>query len=210
MSKGKLEWGRILKKLSPYTIQKGYRYLKHYGPKEFWIRLHERFEPEEVPYGPWYEAYRPTEADLDKQRKRVWKYSPKISIVVPAYKTPEKFLREMMDSLREQTYSNWELCIANASPEDASMEFTLKEYSSFDSRIVWKKLDKNLGIAENTNAAFAMATGDYIGLLDHDDLLAPNALYEIASALEKDRDIDVIYTDEDKVRADLSEHFQLI
>lgn len=208
MSKGKLEWGRILKKLSPYTIQKGYRYLKHYGPKEFWIRLHERFEPEEVPYGPWYEAYRPTEADLDKQRKRVWKYSPKISIVVPAYKTPEKFLREMMDSLREQTYSNWELCIANASPEDASMEFTLKEYSSFDSRIVWKKLDKNLGIAENTNAAFAMATGDYIGLLDHDDLLAPNALYEIASALEKDRDIDVIYTDEDKVRADLSEHFQ--
>ncbi len=107
MSKGKLEWGRILKKLSPYTIQKGYRYLKHYGPKEFWIRLHERFEPEEVPYGPWYEAYRPTEADLDKQRKRVWKYSPKISIVVPAYKTPEKFLREMMDSLREQTYSNW-------------------------------------------------------------------------------------------------------
>ncbi|MCB6195009.1 MULTISPECIES: glycosyltransferase family 2 protein [Blautia] len=208
MSKGKLEWGRILKKLSPYTIQKGYRYLKHYGLKEFWIRLHERFEPEEVPYGPWYEAYRPTEADLDKQRKRVWKYSPKISIVVPAYKTPEKFLREMMDSLREQTYSNWELCIANASPEDASMEFTLKEYSSFDSRIVWKKLDKNLGIAENTNAAFAMATGDYIGLLDHDDLLAPNALYEIASALEKDRDIDVIYTDEDKVRADLSEHFQ--
>ena len=141
MSKGKLEWGRILKKLSPYTIQKGYRYLKHYGPKEFWIRLHERFEPEEVPYGPWYEAYRPTEADLDKQRKRVWKYSPKISIVVPAYKTPEKFLREMMDSLREQTYSNWELCIANASPEDASMEFTLKEYSSFDSRIVWKKLE---------------------------------------------------------------------
>jgi len=54
MSKGKLEWGRILKKLSPYTIQKGYRYLKHYGPKEFCIRLHEIFEPEEVPYGPWY------------------------------------------------------------------------------------------------------------------------------------------------------------
>ena len=114
----------------------------------------------------------------------------------------------MLDSLREQTYGNWELCIANASPEDASMEFTLKEYASLDSRIVWKKLDKNLGIAENTNAAFVMATGDYIGLLDHDDLLAPNALYEIASALEKERDIDVIYTDEDKVRADLSEHFQ--
>ena len=74
------------------------------------------------------------------------------------------------------------------------MEFTLKEYASLDSRITWKKLEENLGIAENTNAAFAMATGDYVGLLDHDDLLAPNALYEIASALEKERDIDVIYT----------------
>ena len=208
MAKGKLEWGRILRKLSPYTIQKGYRYLKHYGLKEFWIRLHERFEPEEVPYGPWYEAYRPTEETLEKQRNRIWNYYPKISVVVPAYKTPEKFLREMMDSLRKQTYANWELCIANASPEDASMEFTLKEYASLDSRITWKKLEENLGIAENTNAAFAMATGDYVGLLDHDDLLAPNALYEIASALEKERDIDVIYTDEDKVRADLSEHFQ--
>lgn len=185
MAKGKLEWGRILRKLSPYTIQKGYRYLKHYGLKEFWIRLHERFEPEEVPYGPWYEAYRPTEETLEKQRNRIWNYYPKISVVVPAYKTPEKFLREMMDSLRKQTYANWELCIANASPEDASMEFTLKEYASLDSRITWKKLEENLGIAENTNAAFAMATGDYVGLLDHDDLLAPNALYEIASALEK-------------------------
>lgn len=208
MAKGKLEWGRMLKKLSPYTIQKGYRYLKHYGLKEFWIRLHERFEPEEVPYGPWYEAYRPTDEVLEKQQRRTWKYNPRISVVVPAYKTPEKFLREMIDSLRRQTYGNWELCIANASPEDASMEFTLKEYASMDSRVVWKKLDENLGIAENTNAAFAMASGDYIGLLDHDDLLAPNALYEIAQALEKDRNIDVIYTDEDKVRADLSEHFQ--
>ena len=58
MAKGRIEWGRLIKKLSPYTIQKGFRYLKHYGPKEFWIRLHERFEPEEVPYGPWFEQYR--------------------------------------------------------------------------------------------------------------------------------------------------------
>ena len=61
-STGKIQWDRLVKKLSPYTVQKGLRYLKHYGLKEFWIRLHERFEPEEVPYGPWYEAYRPTEA----------------------------------------------------------------------------------------------------------------------------------------------------
>ena len=65
---GSIQWTKVLKKLSPYTIQKGFRYLKHYGPKEFWIRLHERFEPEDVPYGPWYEVYIPDEETLEKQR----------------------------------------------------------------------------------------------------------------------------------------------
>ena len=77
----KIQWGRLLKKLSPYTIQKGLRYLKHYGPREFWIRLHERFEPEEVPYGPWYEAYIPDETVLEKQRRHTFPYAPKISVV---------------------------------------------------------------------------------------------------------------------------------
>lgn len=208
MSKNNIEWGRLVKKLSPYTIQKGFRYLKHYGLKEFWVRLNERFEPEEVPYGPWYEAYVPNEEELGKQRRRKWKYEPKISVVVPAYKTPEKFLRQMIDSLRTQTYKNWELCIANGSPEDRDMESVLREYSSQDERIRYKNLDENLGIAENTNEAFAMATGEFVGLLDHDDLLAPNALFEIASVLESDRETDVVYTDEDKVTTDLSEHFQ--
>ena len=208
MPTGKIEWGRVLIRLSPYTIQKGLRYLKHYGIKEFWVRLHERFEPEEVPYGPWYDAYVPSVEELEKQKKRKWKYAPKISVVVPAYQTPEVFLRQMMDSLLEQTYDNWELCIADASPENASMEYVLKEYASRDSRILWKKLEKNQGIAGNTNEAIAMATGEFVGLLDHDDLLAPNALYEIASALEHEPDIDVLYTDEDKVRGDGLEHFQ--
>ncbi len=208
MPNGKIQWGRLLGRLSPYTIQKGLRYLKHYGPKEFWVRLHERFEPEEVPYGPWYDAYAPTREELEKQKKRKWKYAHKISVVVPAYETPEKFLCQMIDSLLEQTYENWELCIVDASPGNASMEYMLREYANRDSRIQWKKLEKNLGIAENTNAAFAMASGDFVGLLDHDDLLAPNALYEIAAALEKEPDIDVLYTDEDKVRGDSLEHFQ--
>ena len=208
MPNGKIQWGRLLGRLSPYTIQKGLRYLKHYGPKEFWVRLHERFEPEEVPYGPWYDAYAPTREELEKQKKRKWKYAPKISVVVPAYETPEKFLCQMIDSLLEQTYENWELCIVDASPGNVSMEYVLREYANRDSRIQWRKLEKNLGIAENTNAAFAMASGDFVGLLDHDDLLAPNALYEIAAALEKEPDIDVLYTDEDKVRGDSLEHFQ--
>lgn len=209
MPKGKIEWGKLMGKMSPYMIQKGLRYLKHYGVKEFWVRLHERFEPEEVPYGPWYEQYIPTREELEKQRKKKWNYGPKISIIVPAYKTPEAFQRQLMDSLLAQTYANWELCIANASPEDASMEYVLKEYAKKDSRILWKKLEENKGIAENTNEAFAMATGEFAGLLDHDDLLAPNALYEVAKALETEPDIDVLYTDEDKVRGDeVLEHFQ--
>ena len=209
MPKGKIEWGKLMGKMSPYMIQKGLRYLKHYGVKEFWVRLHERFEPEEVPYGPWYEQYIPTREELEKQRKKKWNYGPKISIIVPAYKTPEAFLRQLMDSLLAQTYANWELCIAYASPEDASMEYVLKEYAKKDSRILWKKLEENKGIAENTNEAFAMATGEFAGLLDHDDLLAPNALYEVAKALETEPDIDVLYTDEDKVRGDeVLEHFQ--
>ena len=209
MPKGKIEWGKLMGKMSPYMIQKGLRYLKHYGVKEFWVRLHERFEPEEVPYGPWYEQYIPTREELEKQRRKKWNYGPKISIIVPAYKTPEAFLRQLMDSLLAQTYANWELCIANASPEDASMEYVLKEYAKKDSRILWKKLEENKGIAENTNEAFAMATGEFAGLLDHDDLLAPNALYEVAKALETEPDIDVLYTDEDKVRGDeVLEHFQ--
>ena len=129
-------------------------------------------------------------------------------MVVPAYQTPELFLRQMIDSLRNQTYENWELCIANGSPEDEAMAAVLLEYSQKDSRIRWKNLDENLGIAENTNAAFAMASGEFIGLLDHDDLLAPNALYEIVNIIEKNENADAVYTDEDKVTTELDEHFQ--
>lgn len=207
-SAGRIQWGRMLKKLSPYTIQKGFRYLKHYGPKEFWIRLHERFEPEEVPYGPWYEAYVPDEAALEKQRHHHFEYSPLISVAVPAYRTPEKFLVQMIDSLLAQTYGNWELCIANGSPEDSAMKKVLEEYTKKDSRIRVSELTENKGIAGNTNAALEMAQGEFVGLLDHDDLLAPNALYEIVRALDEDRNLDAVYTDEDKVTTELDEHFQ--
>ncbi|HJB28825.1 MAG TPA: glycosyltransferase family 2 protein [Candidatus Blautia faecavium] len=205
---GRIQWGRLVKKLSPYTLQKGFRYLKHYGPKEFWIRLHERFEPEEVPYGPWYEAYKPDEAALEKQRNHKFSKTPLISIAVPAYKTPGVFLRQMIRSVQDQTYGNWELCIANGSPEDEEMKKILRECAREDSRIRYKNLKENLGIAGNTNEAFAMAGGEFVGLLDHDDLLAPNALYEAVKAVNKNPQADVIYTDEDKVTTDLSEHFQ--
>ena len=207
MSSG--NWMRYLKKIKPYTIKKGFRYLKHYGPKEFWVRLCERMEPEEVPYGPWFTSHRPTEKELNEQRKKQWKKMPLISVVVPAYRTPTVFLREMMESLEAQTYQNWELCIANASPEDKEMARVLKEYQEKDPRIQVKNLEQNLGIAENTNAAMDMAHGAFTGLLDHDDLLAPQALYRMVEALNTEaEEPDVFYSDEDKVTMDLSEHFQ--
>lgn len=205
---GKIQWTKMFRKLSPYTIRKGFRYMKHYGPKEFWIRLHERFEPEEVPYGPWYRAYIPTEETLETQRKQKFDYSPLISIAVPAYQTPVEFLRQMIESLIVQTYSNWELCIVNASPDNEEMQKVLAEYSAGDSRVRFCNLKENLGIAENTNRAFAMAKGEFVGLLDHDDLLAPNALYEIVKILQDHLQADALYTDEDKVTTELDEHFQ--
>lgn len=205
---GKIQWTRMLKKLSPYTIQKGFRYLKHYGPKEFWIRLHERFEPEEVPYGPWYQAYVPDQETLEAQKKHKFDYRPLISIAVPAYQTPVEFLKQMIESLISQTYPEWELCIANASPDNEEMQRVLADYSAKDSRVRFCNLKENLGIAENTNRAFSMAKGEFMGLLDHDDLLAPNALYEIVQALQDHPQADALYTDEDKVTIELDEHFQ--
>ena len=205
---GKIQWTKMFRKLSPYTIRKGFRYMKHYGPKEFWIRLHERFEPEEVPYGPWYRAYIPTEETLETQRKQKFDYSPLISIAVPAYQTPVEFLRQMIESLIVQTYSNWELCIVNASPDNEEMQKVLAEYSAGDSRVRFCNLKENLGIAENTNRACAMTKGEFVGLLDHDDLLAPNALYEIVKILQDHPQADALYTDEDKVTTELDEHFQ--
>ena len=206
MASGK--WINYIKKIKPYNIKKGIRYLKHFGFKEFMIRLQERMEPEEVPYGPWYEQYKPTEKELEQQRRVKFKNPLTFSIVVPAYRTPELFLRQMIDSVRNQTYGNWELCIANASPEDENMAGVLKEYQEMDDRILVKDLAENAGIAQNTNEALSMATGDFVALLDHDDLLAPNALYEAAKAVDENPEIDVIYTDEDKVNTELTEHFQ--
>lgn len=208
---------RFLKKLKPYNIQKGLRYLKHFGLKEFLVRLSERMEPEEVPYGPWYEEHRAKPEELERQRKQslTWENfsggeesACVFSIAVPVFRTPAKFLCEMIESVRSQSFPFWELCLANADPEDREVAEILERYCREDRRIRVKNLKENKGISENTNAALAMARGEFVGLLDHDDLLAPDALYEMAARLEKDGGIDVFYTDEDKVTTDLSEHFQ--
>ena len=186
-----------IKKVAGYVRKNGIRGLKN--------RLRTRMHTEGIPYEKWFAQHRVTEAELEMQRQPSFKWNPKISIVVPTYKTPERYLREMIDSVISQSYVHWELCIADGSEGDETVERLLKEYSAGDSRIRYSLLPHNLGIAGNTNEALKLATGDYVGLFDHDDLLAPNALYEIANALNEQA-YDILYTDEDKITGEGDRH----
>ena len=127
--------------------------------------------------------------------------NPKISIVVPVYKTNLEYLSKMIKSVIQQKYSNWELCIFNGGSRDKNVTNLITDFSSKDKRIIYKESDDNFGIAGNTNKALELATGLYIGLLDHDDVLSEDALYECVKVIEE-TGADLIYTDEDKVTED--------
>lgn len=201
-----MDFSKLAKSLNPYTIKKGFSYLKQYGFQEFKVRLSERFEKEEVDYNEWCKNDILTDEERKAQRERIWEYPPLISVVVPIYKTPEVFLRQMIESVTAQTYPHWQLCIADGSGDTAETKRIVDSYLS-DKRIRYKILAENLGIADNTNAAMELADGDYIALFDHDDLLSENALYEVADRICK-TGAEIVYTDEDKVTSDLSERYQ--
>lgn len=199
----------MVKRLTPYTIKKGFMYLRHYGLKDFLVRMGERFEETEVDYNIWFREKRLNQEDLKLQTEQKWEQKVVISVVVPIFRTPEPFLRQMIESVINQTYPFWELCIADGSGNTEKTRSVVEEYVKKDNRILYQVLQENLGIADNTNTAMNMASGDYIALFDHDDLLEPDALFEIAEAAMKSQgNADVLYTDEDKVAADLSEYFQ--
>ena len=194
-----------IKKTNPRTVKKVVKYIRVNGVRGLKAYIIQGVNRTEKPYAEWFTENLPSREELDQQRKTVFDKQPKISIIVPTYRTPEVFLREMIDSVVNQTYGNWELCIADGSEGDSVVEAILEDYTKKDSRIKYRLLEKNLGIADNTNAALELATGDYIGLFDHDDILAENALYEIVNALQED-DYDILYTDEDKISGDGKEH----
>ena len=152
---------------------------------------------EQESYLEWIQANEPTEEELEAQRKQVFSYMPKISIVVPMYNTKERYFRELVESVLNQTYSNVELCFADGST-DENMPY-VQELVASDDRIVYKKLGKNFGIAINSNEAIKLATGDYVALLDHDDIIPIFAVYEIVKAVNEDPEAEFIYTDEDKL-----------
>ena len=145
----------------------------------------------------------PSEETLQAQRRESAAYSNLFSIVVPAYETDERFLREMVDSVCRQSYEKWELIIVDAGSGD-SVEKIVSQICKEKSgeRIKYTRLEENRGIADNTNIGIAQASGDYIALLDHDDFLAPDALYHMAEALhcarQQGTEPALLYTDEDK------------
>lgn len=138
----------------------------------------------------------PDEARRREEREAVFPRMVKFSILVPLYNTPKEFLTAMLESVLYQTYENWELCLADGSDEaHAYVGGVCREYGSRDARIIYKKLEKNEGISGNTNRCYAMATGEFIGLFDHDDILHPSVLYEYVKAVNE-QDADYIYCDE--------------
>lgn len=155
-----------------------------------------KYTEEEKIYKKWIEQNESNKEGLDKQKNTKFKNNPKISIVVPVYNTPEGFFQELVQSLQNQTYSNWELCLADGSPEPIKY---MQEYPKKDNRIKYKIIGENKGISGNTNEALTLATGDFIGLLDHDDLLPVFSLYEIVKAINENPEVEFIYSDEDKL-----------
>ncbi len=144
----------------------------------------------------------PTPEQAQMQRETVFPRMVKISILVPLYNTPLNFLDEMIQSVQAQTYQNWELCLADGSDATfASVKERCGEWVAKDNRIRYKKLEKNEGIAGNTNECYAMATGEYIGLFDHDDVLHPAVLYEYVKVINE-QGADYIYCDETTFKGD--------
>lgn len=138
----------------------------------------------------------PTQEERERQEQAVFERMPRISILVPLWNTPQDFLQEMIGSVQKQTYGNWELCLADGSDDaHAYVGEYCRKLAEADQRIVYQKLQKNEGISGNTNQCYKLATGEFIGLFDHDDILHPCALYEYVKVINE-QDADFVYCDE--------------
>lgn len=208
-----------LSALNSQNIKKGLNYVKYNGLSGVLSRVKYKMSGPGLAYNNWYrENHQVDEEEIVRQSETSFEYEPLISILVPVYMTPEFFLRAMIESVQRQTYSNWELCLVDGTrivekkaveKEQSAYdkvysletERIIRQYMEEDSRIKYKLLEENLGISENTNKALAMAEGEYIALLDHDDILTEDALFSVVSELQY-RAYDVLYSDEDKMSED--------
>ena len=196
--------GKILK-IS--NFRKTWNYLKKNGIKQAYYAIRERVAQEQAEN---YVYVSPAEDVLAAQREESAVFKTRFSILVPTYETKPEYLKAMIDSVLKQSYSNFELILADASASDV-VEKVVKSYE--DKRILYRRLNKNGGISANTNQALMYATGDYAGLLDHDDLLTPDALYEMAVCIrqyeEENIELQLLYSNEDKCDGEAVRYFDV-
>ena len=188
------------------NVRKTWNYFKKNGVKQAYYAIRERVAQEQAAD---YTYVSLSEEELSRQREVGKAFHTKFSILVPTYETKETYLRAMIDSVLDQTYGNFELILADASASDC-VEEVVKTYQ--DKRILYRRLKLNGGISANTNQALMYATGDYAGLLDHDDLLTPDALFEMAACIQvyemKGIELQLLYSDEDKCDGEAIRYFE--
>lgn len=192
-------------------VKTGRRYLQNHGSEELMEKvLHKikslRHAP--IDYAKWLPKHLPDKVELEHQRKTKFAREPKFSIIVPLYKTPVKYLEQMVQSVKQQTYPNWELVLSDGSGKDSPLKGVLARMAAEEPRIRVVENEKALQISENTNAAMKQAAGDYFVFMDHDDMLTEHALFECAAVINETPEAEVIYSDEDKMSMDGHKFFQ--
>lgn len=206
-----LKTGKIVQEEMQKYLEKGTRYLRLHGPVALTKKVIGKLGNKNkaaVIYQKWLPKHLPTKEELERQRQERLAWEPKFSVVVPLYKTPEKYLRALVTSLQNQTYGNWELCLSDGSGANSPIAGLLQELCQEEPRIKVVSHDMQLQISENTNAAIEIATGDFVVFGDHDDVLTAHALYECVKALNKNPELEVLYSDEDKMTMDGNKFFQ--
>ncbi|PRR83056.1 glycosyltransferase family 2 protein [Clostridium vincentii] len=184
------------------NIGKLFKYIMDYGVMDTLIRIKRviiKTSLKGIKYNDWLNRERASTKELEKQRKHVFEYSPKISIVVATYNTTESNIRDMMKSLIKQTYSNWELCIVDGASNNISTIKVLKEYQNKYDNIKGNYLSENSITLNSVYEELKLTSGEFVGLLNQGDFLELDALYKIVEGINNNRNVDFIYTDEDRV-----------
>lgn len=197
-------------KISLHNIKKTIYYCKRNGLKDTWNALRERMDKQVYED---YEYIPVSVEEMQRQREDSGHYLTTFTVLVPVYRAKEVYLVELLESLTAQTYPRWQLVLSDAT-EDDSMQRVIEQYvrESGEHRIVYVSAKGCKGISENTNKGLEFATGEYIGLLDHDDVLTEDALYEMAVAIEKGKregiEVAMLYSDEDKCNGERTKYYE--
>lgn len=182
--------------------KKGFKYMAKNGISHTIQRAKIEKLRNQASYTNWLARNEVLDIEAMTQEIATFHYQPKISIAMPVYNVEEKWLRLCIDSILNQVYTNWELCMADDASTDPNVKKILTEYQQLDERIRVVFREQNGHISEATNSALAIATGEFVALLDNDDELAINAFYEVVKVLNENPDLDLIYSDEDKIDMD--------